>query len=111
MELSETIRQFIIENFLFEEDEDLKEDTSFLEGGIIDSTGILELVTFIEETFDITVEDEELIVPVKDVNIAEEKVVKYCMKNLEPFMVPKYVEFRDSFPKSASGKIDKKQLN
>ena len=50
------------------------------------------------------------IVPVKDVNIAEEKVVKYCMKNLEPFMVPKYVEFRDSFPKSASGKIDKKQL-
>jgi len=61
MELSETIRQFIIENFLFEEDEDLKEETSFLESGIIDSTGILELVTFIEETFDITVEDEELI--------------------------------------------------
>jgi len=61
MELSDSIRQFIIENFLFEEDENLKEDTSFLEGGIIDSTGILELVTFLEETFDITVEDEELI--------------------------------------------------
>ena len=61
MELSETIRQFIIENFLFEEDETLHEDTSFLESGIIDSTGILELVTFLEETFDITVEDEELI--------------------------------------------------
>jgi len=61
MELSETIRQFIIENFLFEEDENLQEDTSFLESGIIDSTGILELVTFLEETFDITVEDEELI--------------------------------------------------
>jgi len=51
------------------------------------------------------------IVPGKDVNISKDKVVKYCMKNLEPFMVPKYVEFRDSFPKSASGKIDKKQLN
>ena len=55
------VRNFIIENFLFEEDENLKEDTSFLENGIIDSTGILELVTFLEETFEITVEDEELI--------------------------------------------------
>ena len=61
MELSGTIRQFIIENFLFEEDENLQEDSSFLENGIIDSTGILELVTFLEETFEITVEDEELI--------------------------------------------------
>jgi len=51
------------------------------------------------------------VIPGKGANITEEKVVKYCMKNLEPFMVPKYVEFRDSFPKSASGKIDKKQLN
>jgi acyl carrier protein len=55
------VRNFIIENFLFEEDENLRENTSFLENGIIDSTGILELVTFLEETFEITVEDEELI--------------------------------------------------
>ena len=55
------VRNFIIDNFLFEEDENLKEDTSFLENGIIDSTGILELVTFLEETYEITVEDEELI--------------------------------------------------
>ena len=51
----------IIENFIFEEDKNLKEDTSFLENGIIDSTGILELVTFLEETFEIEVEDEELV--------------------------------------------------
>ena len=61
MEPAATIRQFIIENFLFEEDENLKEETSFLETGTIDSTGILELVAFLEETFGITVEDEELI--------------------------------------------------
>ena len=61
MELNVTIRQFIIENFLFEEDSSLKEDTSFLESGIIDSTGILELVAFLEETFGIAVEDEELV--------------------------------------------------
>ena len=61
MEIAETMRQFIIENFLFGEDEGLQKDTSFLENGIIDSTGILELVTFLEETYDITVEDEELV--------------------------------------------------
>ena len=55
------IREFIIENFLFGNDDGLKDDTSFLEEGIIDSTGVLELVTFLEETFSIQVEDEELI--------------------------------------------------
>lgn len=55
-----TIRQFIIDNFLFGEETDFSQDTSFLEEGIIDSTGVLELVGFLEETFEINVEDEEL---------------------------------------------------
>jgi acyl carrier protein len=55
------IREFIVENFLFGNADGLKDDTSFLEEGIIDSTGVLELVTFLEETFSIQVEDEELI--------------------------------------------------
>ncbi len=56
------IREFIIENFLFgEPDDDFNGETSFLEEGIIDSTGILELVTFLEETYEIQIEDEELI--------------------------------------------------
>lgn len=55
------VRQFIIENFLFEESSILKEDTSFLESGIIDSTGVLELVTFLEEKFRIKIEDDELV--------------------------------------------------
>ena len=38
------------------------------------------------------------------------KVMKYCVRNLEPFMFPKYIEFRDSLPKSANGKINKKKL-
>ncbi|BBO88590.1 acyl carrier protein [Desulfosarcina ovata] len=62
--MSETkskIRDFIIENFLFGNADGLKDDTSFLEEGIIDSTGVLELVTFLEETFEIQVDDEELI--------------------------------------------------
>ena len=55
------IRDFIIENFLFGNANGLKNDTSFLEEGIIDSTGVLELVTFLEENFEIQVDDEELI--------------------------------------------------
>ena len=58
---SNVIRTFIIENFLFEENPSLKEGTSFLESGIIDSTGILELVSFLEEKFGISVADEELV--------------------------------------------------
>ena len=55
------IKAFIIENFLFGNANGLEDGTSFLEEGIIDSTGILELVTYLEEEFDITIEDEELI--------------------------------------------------
>jgi acyl carrier protein len=55
------IRSFIIENFLFGNDDGLQDDTSFLENGIIDSTGILELITYLEEEFSIKVNDEELI--------------------------------------------------
>lgn len=42
--------------------------------------------------------------------LTEKDVVKYCSKNLEPFMVPKHVEFIESFVKSPSGKIDKRAL-
>ena len=61
MEINTAIRHFIIENFLFEEDENLKNDTSFLENGIIDSTGILELIMFVEETYGISVDDDEMV--------------------------------------------------
>jgi len=61
IEIKTKIREFIIENFLFGDNNGLKDDTSFLEEGIIDSTGVLELVTFLEEEFEIEVNDEELI--------------------------------------------------
>ena len=57
----EKIRAFMIENFLFGEESDLKDDTSFLEEGIIDSTGVLELIEYLEEEFDIQIDDEDLI--------------------------------------------------
>ena len=57
----EVLREFVIENFLFGDGSNLMEDTSFLEGGIIDSTGILELITFLEEKYGIQIENDELV--------------------------------------------------
>ena len=59
---SDKIRAFIFSNFLFDAQQiALDNDTSFLEQGIIDSTGVLELVEWLEETFAMKVDDEELI--------------------------------------------------
>ena len=55
------IRNFIVENFLYGQDDNFGDDISFLEKGIIDSTGVLELVSFVEDKFGITVEDQELV--------------------------------------------------
>ena len=74
MEYTQTIRDFVIENFLFGDDNNLQNSSSFLENGIVDSTGILELVKFLEETFEINVEDEELVPDNLD---SIENVVKY----------------------------------
>ena len=60
-ETRDKIRAFILENFLFGNDQGFNDDTSFLDEGIIDSTGILELVSFLEEEFSISVEDEEIL--------------------------------------------------
>ena len=72
------IRTFIFDNFLFDaEDEDLKNNTSFLEEGIIDSTGVLELVDWLEEEFSISVEDDELIPENLDsVNLLSAYIIK-----------------------------------
>ena len=61
MNHADRVREFIVENFLFGDGEQLGEDTSFIEDGIVDSTGMLELVMFIEETYGFKVEDDELL--------------------------------------------------
>ncbi len=56
------VRQYVSDKLLFGRTEvELKGDTSFLESGIIDSTGVLELVSFLEEQFKVKVDDEDLI--------------------------------------------------
>jgi len=61
LDYTKDINQFIIDNFLFGDDNTVGNDASLLENGIIDSTGVLELISFLEETYEITVEDDEMI--------------------------------------------------
>ncbi len=61
-QIRQKVKNYILENVLYGAGEDeLNDDESFLEKGVIDSTGILEIVSFIEEEFDISVYDEEMI--------------------------------------------------
>ena len=57
----ETVRRFILENFLPGEDpKNLKDDTELKESGILDSLSTLKLVTFLEEQFKIELEAADL---------------------------------------------------
>ena len=59
-EIKLEVRNFVVDNFLFGNANGLEDDTSFLEAGILDSTGVLEVVAFLEQQFGVRVDDDEL---------------------------------------------------
>ncbi|MBC8184866.1 acyl carrier protein [candidate division KSB1 bacterium] len=62
MKVDVQVRDFVNENFLFgNTNVTFNNNDSFIEKGIIDSTGVLELVSFVEEKFNFRVNDEEII--------------------------------------------------
>jgi acyl carrier protein len=61
MDVNGKIKSFIRESFLFDTTAQLEDGESLLEKGIIDSTGVLELILYLEEEFDVKIEDEEVI--------------------------------------------------
>ncbi|MBJ6800998.1 acyl carrier protein [Geomonas propionica] len=61
MDLKDEIRSFVVDNFLFGDAEGLTDDSSFIREGIVDSTGILQLVAYLQERYQVAVADEELI--------------------------------------------------
>lgn len=60
-QIKETLRRFICDYFVKDSGIELKDDTSFLDARIIDSTGVMELVAFLEATFGVWLDDEEII--------------------------------------------------
>ena len=61
-QIADEVRTFIIDNFMFGQGgEDLQPEDSLMDKGIIDSTGVLELIGFLERNYGLQVEDEELV--------------------------------------------------
>jgi acyl carrier protein len=62
MALNNELRQFVIDNFMFgKPGEGFANSDSFLERGIIDSTGVMELIAFLEERYGIKLHDQDLV--------------------------------------------------
>ena len=61
VQIGSEIRDFVVTNFLFGKGDDLRDDESLLENGVIDSTGVLELVSYLQERFDMRIEDDEIV--------------------------------------------------
>ncbi len=62
MDTRNDIKTFILENFMLgRNQEELEDSVSLLDMGIIDSTGILELVEFVEKSYGVKIEDNELV--------------------------------------------------
>lgn len=60
--ITQSIRKFIFDNYLFGYDEnELSNDMSFLDYGVMDSLGVVELLAYIEKEFDITVSNDEVL--------------------------------------------------
>ncbi len=60
--IKKSVRGFLVESFFLDEESNpFQDNDSFLDLGIIDSTGILEVISFIEETYSITIEDSEML--------------------------------------------------
>ncbi len=60
-DLKEKLRAFIISNFYVSDPASLDDGASLLDAGIVDSTGVLEIITFIETEFGVSVEDAEMV--------------------------------------------------
>lgn len=61
MSVKQQIRQFIIDEFLFGQEDSLRDDVSLLGAGILDSMGVLQILFHLEETYGIQVEDQEVV--------------------------------------------------
>jgi acyl carrier protein len=60
-EATAVIRRFLSDNIVMAGDAEIGDETSFMQEHILDSTGFIELITFIEEAFGVTVKDEEML--------------------------------------------------
>ncbi len=59
MTIEERLRQFIVDNFYVTDPAEIRDDTALVTGGYVDSTGVLEILSFLEKEFAISISDVE----------------------------------------------------
>ncbi|MDE3066474.1 MAG: acyl carrier protein [Verrucomicrobiota bacterium] len=79
MQIENRIKEFILKNLYFAEDNTPEDDASFLETGVVDSTGVMELVAFVQTEFGVTVEPQEIVVENFD---SVRKVARFVRRKL-----------------------------
>jgi acyl carrier protein len=60
-DIAQRVRAFLVETFLLGDDDGFGDHESLLDNGIVDSTGVMEVVAFLEEAFNIVIDDDELV--------------------------------------------------
>jgi acyl carrier protein len=60
-DIAQRVRAFLVDSFLLGDDDGFANDESLLDSGVVDSTGVMEVVSFLEESFAIAVDDDELV--------------------------------------------------
>jgi acyl carrier protein len=61
MDVKTAVREFIVSNFYLPDPANFADEASLLDSGLVDSTGVLEIISFLERTFDTAISDEELV--------------------------------------------------
>ena len=79
MKIKEQVRTFVTSNFYVTDPIALEDNASLIDGGVIDSTGVLEIICYIEETYDISVEDGEMLSDNLD---SIERIAKFVARKL-----------------------------
>ncbi|MGE5198824.1 MAG: acyl carrier protein [Rhodospirillaceae bacterium] len=74
-----TVRAFIFDRFYVPTPENLVDDTSLLEAGVVDSTGVQEIIGFLEEAFQVRVENDEILPENLD---SVERLVRFVQRKL-----------------------------
>lgn len=79
-DLRHELRSYIVENYLFGRGDDLKDTDSFWELGLMDSTGVLELISYLEEKYSVSLESGEIVPENLD---SVEKLTIFMSRKLE----------------------------
>jgi acyl carrier protein len=77
MDAKQLVREFVRSNFYVSDATSLTDSASLLELGVVDSTGVLEIIGFVERTFAITVEDDEIVPENLD---SIDRIAKYVLR-------------------------------